>query len=342
MKKFFKRFLAVLIVLLALFFIIPLFMDTEYTVKRTVLIQKDKETVRNYVADFSNFQNWSPWAKLDSNMDVTIAGEPGKVGSTYSWEGNDDVGKGIMEITSISDDTVNVHLKFIEPFVSESPTYYLVQESEKGTEVTWFMEGEMAYPWNIMGLFMNMEEMIGKDFENGLNSLKNAVSNIQVEKSEAVEFRNIQETEIPQRNFIGKQSDISFHDIQSFYAENLPKIYGYLNEHHTLSGAPTGLYFAWNEDEGTTTMAAAIPIEELDAEIDTSMYGSWTLGGKALLYEHYGSYDSINLAHERLDAYMLENDLSKRNPVIEEYVTDPGEEQDTTKWQTNVYYLLKQ
>lgn len=75
-----------------------------------------------------------------------------------------------------------------------------------------------------------------------------------------------------------------------------------MNKNFTLSGAPTGLYFSWNEDGATTNMAATIPITELEAAIDTTMYSNWVLGGKALKYEHLGSYDSINLAHERLDA----------------------------------------
>ena len=316
-------------------------MDDSYSLKRTTIIEKDKAEIRSFMADFGNFQQWSPWAEMDENMTVEIKGEAGQVGSTYQWKGNEDVGSGIMEITKVTEDTVHVQLKFKEPFESQSPTYYAFKETENGTEVTWYMKGEIAYPWNIMSPFLNMEEKIGKDFDKGLKNLKDAVLSME-ESQPSVDFSNIQETEIPQRNFIGVQKDISFSEIQPFYAENLPQIYGYVNESFTLSGAPTGLYFSWNEDGGTTNMAAAIPITELEAEIDTTLYSNWVLGGKALKYEHYGSYDSINLAHERLDAYMLENNLSKSSPVIEEYVTDPGQEPDTSKWQTNVYYLLDQ
>lgn len=131
--------------------------------------------------------------------------------------------------------------------------------------------------------------------------MKDAVLSME-EPQPSADFSNIQETEIPQRNFVGVQKEINFNKIQPFYAENLPKIYKYVNKNFTLSGAPTGLYFSWNEDGARTDMAATIPITDLEAAIDTTMYSNCVLGGKALKYEHFGSYNSINLAHERLVA----------------------------------------
>lgn len=341
MKKVIKFIFIVLLVLIGLFFILPLFIANKYTVDQTIHIDGEKEAIKSFVADFNHFDQWSPWADLDTNMHVEIRGKAGAVGSSYHWEGNEEVGKGSMQLTKKQADTLGINLKFIEPFASESPNYYAFHRTNKGTEVTWHMEGEMSYPWNIMQLFIDMEEAIGKDFQKGLNRLKKTIEQQPVIPKDAVRSsKNIQRTAIPERNFVGVRGEQKWNDIQGFYAEHLPAIYEMVNAEFTLSGAPTGLYFSRNEKNPSVDMAAAIPITEMEVQLEEP-YDQWALGGKALKYEHYGSYDSINLAHERLNHYLNKNELSKKAPIIEEYVTDPGQEPDTSKWQTNVYYLLK-
>ena len=97
------------------------------------------------------------------------------MGRKYKWEGNEDVGKGVMTITDASEDTVKINLMFKEPFESESPTYYAFKDVVGKTEVTWYMEGEITYPWNIIGLFSSMEDAIGEDFKRGLEKLKSKI-----------------------------------------------------------------------------------------------------------------------------------------------------------------------
>jgi hypothetical protein len=175
MKKVVKTFVILIILVIGLFFIIPLFLDTAYSLKRTVTVDASKEKVKSYMANFENFQEWSPWAEMDKEMEVEISGKPGEIGSKYEWEGNEDVGEGVMKITDTSEDTVKIHLMFKEPFESESPTYYAFKDVGGKTEATWYMEGEIAYPWNIIGLFSSMEDAIGEDFKRGLEKMKGKI-----------------------------------------------------------------------------------------------------------------------------------------------------------------------
>ena len=170
-----------IISLIALFFIIPLFMETEYKVERSIAINANQETVHDFMKHFSNFDRWSPWTELDPKMSTEISGVDGELGAKYYWKGNSDVGEGLMEITSLSNDEINIHLKFIEPFAAESPTTYRFSEKDNQTTVTWYMEGEMSYPWNIFGLFMSMEDEIGNDFEKGLSKLKREIEKLEIE-----------------------------------------------------------------------------------------------------------------------------------------------------------------
>jgi hypothetical protein len=178
MKRILKMTGVFFLSVLALFFIIPLFMETEYAVSRSIEISADQKTIYTYMGDFNTFNQWSPWGDKDPNMKVEITGNPGEIGSKYSWKGNDDVGEGSMEIVGLSENQIDIDLRFIAPFEAQSPTWYTFSEKNGNTTVTWSMEGEMPYPWNIFGLFMSMEDALGKDFDKGLNRLKSEIDSL--------------------------------------------------------------------------------------------------------------------------------------------------------------------
>jgi hypothetical protein len=170
--KILKRTVLTFLALIALVLLVALFIETEYSVSKTITINRDKESVYDVMVDFKDFGKWSPWSELDSAMSVSYGGTSGKVGSSYTWSGNEDVGSGTMTISKLSPDTIFVDLSFKEPFEAQSPTYYALKSIGANTEVTWFMAGEMPYPFNVMTLFISMEEAIGKDFDRGLEKLK--------------------------------------------------------------------------------------------------------------------------------------------------------------------------
>ena len=291
------------------------------------------------MGSFENFQEWSPWAEMDGEMEIEIMGAPGTVGSSYEWEGNDDVGEGTMTITAVSEDTVKIHLKFEEPFESESPTYYSFKYVGGKTEVTWYMEGEMSYPWNIMGLFVNMEEAIGKDFEKGLENLKKKVEELPKEEVVMEPEVNIESVEVPTRTFIGKRDIVKFENMQTFYAENFGAAHAIITEKELeFDGSPSGIYFVWEPEKGQADMAAALPVKNLETDLEG--FETFTLGGKALKVVHLGSYDDLMIPHTAMENYLKENDLTMEGPALEEYVTDPGNEPDTSKWETHIYYFF--
>ena len=47
-----------------------------------------------------------------------------------------------------------------------------VAVGDNQTEVRWGFSGHMAYPMNLMFLFMDFEAMIGADLQQGLDTLK--------------------------------------------------------------------------------------------------------------------------------------------------------------------------
>lgn len=174
--KFLKRLGIALGVIVALVLVIPLFTKDEYSVVREITVAREKNDVFAYIVLLKNQDNFSVWAKMDPNMKKSYRGTDGTVGFVSAWQSpKDDVGSGEQEIKKIDEGKrIDYELRFLKPFEATSPAYLAFADAGAGqTKVSWGMSGRMGYPMNIMLLFMDMEKMIGKDFETGLTNLKN-------------------------------------------------------------------------------------------------------------------------------------------------------------------------
>lgn len=158
-----------LVVLIAAVLTLGLIKPTEFKVERSILINSDKGVIMSNVKSLKNMENWSPWAKVDPSMKNTFAGNDGEVGSIHRWEGNENVGVGEQEITAIAENRVETELRFYEPWEAVNQAYFQLDEVDDGIKVTWGLLGENPFPSNA---FMNMDAMIGPDYEKGLASLK--------------------------------------------------------------------------------------------------------------------------------------------------------------------------
>jgi hypothetical protein len=148
-----------------------------YHVERSTTVNAPADAIYSHVADLHNWAAWSPWEKLDPAMKKDYAGDPGAVGSSYHWAGNDKVGEGRMTITKTDPGKdVDMDLEFIKPFAGKCKTALAFAPDGAGTKVTWSMDGESSFMAKAMELFGgNMDKMIGPDFEHGLAGLKSLV-----------------------------------------------------------------------------------------------------------------------------------------------------------------------
>jgi len=170
-----KKFLYIVLGIIALFFIVAAFAPKDYSVVRSVEINQPKDVVFSYIKYLKNQDNFSKWANIDPDMKKTFKGTDGTVGFISRWESEDkNVGIGEQEIIKIDEGKrIDFELRFEKPWESVSPAYMTVESVSGGaTKVNWGFEGHMDYPSNIMLLFMDMEEMLGNDFQTGLDNLK--------------------------------------------------------------------------------------------------------------------------------------------------------------------------
>lgn len=152
-------------------------------VQRSVVIQAPAEKIYPLLNNFHEWSAWSPWEKLDPGMHKTYTGPESGRGAGYAWQGNKEVGQGSMEITdSAPGNHVTIKLDFIKPFEGHNITEFTLEPQENSTHVTWTLQSNGSYRAKLIGVFVNMDKLIGTDFERGLANLK-AVS----EKSTAGE-----------------------------------------------------------------------------------------------------------------------------------------------------------
>ena len=146
-----------------------------FRVQRATSIKASPEKVFALINDFNRWGAWSPWEKKDPAMKRTFGATTSGKGATYAWEGNKDVGQGSMEIAeSIPASKVALRLDFLKPFEAHNTVEFTLDSRGDTTHVTWVMQGPTPYFAKIIHVFINMDSMVGKDFEAGLANLKAA------------------------------------------------------------------------------------------------------------------------------------------------------------------------
>ncbi len=147
----------------------------DFRIERSAVIAAPPADVFAQVNDFHNWVAWSPWEKLDPAMKKTFSGAAAGVGAIYDWTGDDKVGTGRMTLTdSQPSNLIRIKLEFMKPFEATNTTEFIFTPEGGGTKVTWNMSGNNNFMAKAAGLFMNMEKMVGGDFEKGLAQLKTA------------------------------------------------------------------------------------------------------------------------------------------------------------------------
>lgn len=172
-KKIILGALAGIVLAIAAFCVVVALQPEDFKITRTATINAAPDRVFEQVNDFHKWEAWSPWAKIDPAMKTTYIGPASGVGSSYSWTGNDDVGEGKMTITqSHPNEHVAIDLEFIKPFAAKNLTEFTLKPEGSGTNVTWTMAGKNNFIMKAFSLVMNMDKLVGGDFEKGLAQLK--------------------------------------------------------------------------------------------------------------------------------------------------------------------------
>ncbi|MET0393855.1 MAG: SRPBCC family protein [Chitinophagaceae bacterium] len=165
--------------LIALLLVAALFVKKEYTIERTITINRFRPEVFNYIRFLKNQDHYSKWVRTDPGMKKEFRGADGTVGFVYAWDGNKKAGKGEQEITHIHEGSIETELRFIRPFAATAQSYMQVEalpgNTPHQTRVTWGLKGRSTYPLNLMTALMS--KALGRDMETSLVMLKQQLGN---------------------------------------------------------------------------------------------------------------------------------------------------------------------
>ena len=171
-----KKILIVIAVIIVVFAIIVALQPAQFRIARSASISAPPPAVFAQVNDFHKWEAWNPWGKIDPAMKQTYAGALSGNGAIYTWAGNNEVGEGRMTITeSRPSELVRVKLEFFKPIAATNTAEFTFKPEGNQTVVTWAMFGDKNFMAKAVHLFMNMDKMIGDQFEKGLADMKSIV-----------------------------------------------------------------------------------------------------------------------------------------------------------------------
>lgn len=176
MRKKLLTALAVVAALIVVFVIVVAMQPSTFRISRSATMSAPAATVFPHVNELKKWQPWSPWMKLDPNAKSTFEGPEGGKGAVMTWAGNNEVGEGKMTIIeSRPNELVRFRLEFYKPMAGTSEAEFTFKPGGNQTTVTWSMSGTNNFIGRAMCMVMNMDKMVGGQFENGLASLKSLV-----------------------------------------------------------------------------------------------------------------------------------------------------------------------
>ncbi|WP_452228925.1 SRPBCC family protein [Lacinutrix sp. MEBiC02404] len=344
--KTFKYVLFLLLILIVGFSVYVAVQPNSYDVKRTKLIKAPVAMVFHQINDFKNWENWGPWKAEDPDMTITYPEKTAGIGGNYSWEGTE--GPGYMETVAVTPNK-SIDQKISFAGMEPNDVYWIFNEVENGTEVTWGMKHDkMNFMFKAFAVAQGgMEKNLGIMFNKGLNKLDNIVTE-EFKKIPKVDYRldDVVEVAIPAQKFIGyKQNtttDLSPEEMTNLFTEFMPKAGAYAMRKLTSEDFIPGTYYTkWDEEtkEAEFYIGLLLKKELAPAQGMTSFN---VPEGNAVKIAKYGNYGSGDYeAHTAIGKYMQDNKLEMNGTSVWElYVNDPT----TVKpedIQTDIYYPIK-
>lgn len=328
--KFIGLGLLILIILLvAVAYLLP----RHAKVERTVIIKATPEIVFAQVNTLKNWEQWSPWHKIDPKMKLEYNEIPSGKGASYSWKSEEkNVGNGKLTITRIVPyDTINVEMNFMDEGASLAGYYF--KKADSAVQLTWWMDADMGNNpigrW--MGLFM--DKLVGKDFDKGLNAIKEIS-----ERYENIPLTIETSIEIP-ANYLYIHQAGSGQEMEKLFMDSYTEIGKYIAQNGAkLDGPPFALYYKWENNH--FEFDACMPVNK-SLKGDKMIKSGKLKGGKILTVKYFGPYEGTGRAHAAAMKW-IQNNKSKLNGAPREvYVTDPMTEKDPAKWLTLIVYPIR-
>lgn len=333
--KLLKKILIGLVIFIVLLLVLAYFLPRKMDISITGKVDSPAVYAYNLLNDFKNQDKWDPWLAKDTTMTFTY-GEKTLGEGAYVDYSSESYGSGRTTRVS-SKKNENISLKAESEDIGGAEMSYDFKENGENTDLTWNFKNEISWPKNLMSIFF--KSSMKKDMKKGISN----ISNIASERWEKNSYNGyvIKEENREGINYVTKRDVVPFAQADRFYTQNLQPLFFQIQKAGVkMEGNSGALIYNYDVTNGTLDMATAIPIKE---QVAIEGAGSVTLdSGKVLVVDYYGDRAQSEVAHYAIDDYMRDRGIFNSYPVLEEYVTNPAEEKDPSKWLTKVVYYLSE
>lgn len=326
----------IIVILIALFFVLPLFFAQKAYVEQSVHIKAPAEIVFNQVNNLENWPAWMPFLADDSNARVDFGGQVEDAGATFNWYSKE--GDGVL---SIEESNPYTFIKNKFSFVGMDPAFSIWEftETDSGTVATWgFGMENLTYPMGRYFGILLKYNMIPY-LKTGLESLKTIAEALPREAEGSI--GDILEKTVEVQTVITISDSVMAADFQGFFGRVYPQV-SQLSENDTsllITGAPFAIYHSWNP-EGKSLVEAGLPVNK-KYKVPPEMSCRELPSFNCVYVSFYGPYELSGMAHDSISNYILKNGYEITGPPMEIYITDPAMEPDPSKWETQVLYPVK-
>jgi effector-binding domain-containing protein len=321
----------ILLILVVVFLVVAFFLPSKVYIEESIVINKPASVIFKQVNNFKNWPAWSPWQANDPEQVNTYEGPEQGIDSKTTWTSKKNGNGSMTIIESVPYTKVSSSLDI---GMAGATNVFLLKEDQGVTKVTWGVNlPKLAYPMErYIGLLM--PGMMKVFFVNGLEKLK--------EITEAMPDPPVlQLTEFKERAVLSVVDSCNWSDIgmkmEQMFGEIMAMQKG---GKFQFAGAPLSMYYKWDEVNQFTVFENCVPVDKEVAGKGRVQYKVLPTM-RALMGTHYGAYDKTMYLYIAMDEYIKDFGLEEAGGPIEEYVTDPMMEPDTSKWQTNIYFPVK-
>ncbi len=145
---------------------------SSFAIERSAIIEAPADVVYGHIANLRAMDAWSPWSRMDPQTRIRYEGPEAGVGARSSWEGPQ-MGQGRLTITAVNpNEEIEMKLEMLAPMQATNRVLFTLAATEEATDVTWRMEGSNGFVGKALAMIMNMDELVGGPFEQGLASLR--------------------------------------------------------------------------------------------------------------------------------------------------------------------------
>jgi len=310
-----------------------------YNVFRSRTISAPVPVLFNNVNDFKKWKSWSPWIEKDPELKITYPEQTMGVGGSYSWEGENGVGR--MSTLNINPyDSILQEMQF-EDF-PPSDVYWKFETSESATTVTWGMKSDtMPFMLKFYALINGgMDNIVGPDFELGLKKLDSVATNSI--KAYSVSVNGI--TEYGGGFYLYKTTNATSSNISQIMGQQYGSIGMFMGENNiTMNGMPFTIYHDMNMDNGTVIMSNGMPVKEkIIITGDSDILCDYMPKLRVLKTTLHGNYNNLNTAWKTAMQHLVDNGLEQSDiKPFEIYTNDPGDFPNPANWITEIYIPIK-